>query len=424
MLQHPSTTRYNITQRLSIDLGDLSDIPGAGLTTSPRNPTNSSTMADPFQDRVLTTIATRWDQLPRPYRNILIFTTSAVLLLTPFAWRKLTYKPELLPPHPKDYHCRLSDHANDSSAVLALPDGRKIGYAQFGDQNGKPIIVLHGIIGSRLENALFDDNAKALGARIIGLERPGIGLSSPDPRPLKQRRVLDHAKDVEALAEHLQLEEYAVLGMSGGGPYALGCAHTLPSSVSKPRLKAVAVVTGLGLADMSQTWPAPLVWLNKNLDLRWLIKLIFTRGPVWQLDLSDEERMEGMRKDFDLKKAHPADVEITKSSNYPDMQRLFIRSSREALSQGLAGYLDDAQTLSKDPGFRVEEIRPDLPVQLWYGTDDTNVSPKAGEETAERLKAAGNTKVELHMEPGETHGSTQVKFQRRQLEDLLRAMDS
>jgi pimeloyl-ACP methyl ester carboxylesterase len=308
--------------------------------------------------------------------------------------------------------------------VLTLPDGRKIGYAQYGDLKGKPIIVLHGIIGSRLENALFDANAKALGARIIGIERPGIGLSSPDPRPLKQRRVLDHAKDVEALAEHLQLEEYAVLGMSGGGPYALGCAYALPSSASKPRLNAVSVVTGLGLADMSQPWPAPLVWLNKNLDLRWLIKLIFTRGPVWQLELSDEERMEGMRKDFDLRKAHPADVEITRSPNYPAMQRLFLRSSREALSQGLAGYLDDAQTLSKDPGFRVEDIRTDLPVQLWYGTDDTNVSPKAGEETAERLRAAGNTKVELHMEPGETHGSTQVKFQKRQLEDLLRAMDS
>ena len=380
-------------------------------------------MADTFQDRMLTTLAARWDQLPRAYRNTLIFTSSAVLLFTPFAWRKLTYKPEFLPPPPKDYQYRLN-HVNDNSAVLTLPDGRKIGYAQYGDPEGKPIIVLHGIIGSRLENALFDTNAKALGARIIGIERPGIGLSTPDPRPLKQRRVLDHAKDVEALAEHLQLEEYAVLGMSGGGPYALGCAYALPSSAAKPRLKAVGVVTGLGLTDMSQVWAAPLVWLNRNLDLRWLIKVIFTRGPEWRLDLSDDERMEGMRKNFDVKKAHPADAEITRSPNYPDMQRLFLRSSREALSQGLAGYLDDAQTLSKDPGFRVEDIRTDLPVQLWYGTDDTNVSPKAGEETAERLRAAGNTKVELHMEPGETHGSTQVKFQKRQLEDLLRAMDS
>lgn len=381
-------------------------------------------MADTLQDRILTTLATRWDRLPGLYRKTLIFTSCATLLFTPYAWRKLTYKPELLPPHPKDYQYGLSKHADDTSATLTLSDGRKIGYAQYGDLKGKPIIVLHGIIGSRLENALFHDNAKALGARIIGIERPGIGLSDPDPRPLKQRRVLDHAKDLEALAEHLQLEEYAVLGMSGGGPYALGCAYALPSSASKPRLKAVGVVTGLGLPDMSQAWPAPLVWLNQNFDLRWLIKLIFTRGPVWQLELSDEDRMEGMRKDFDLKKAHPADVELTRNPNYPDMQRLFILSSRAALSQGVAGYLDDAQTLSKDPGFRVEDIRPDLPVQLWCGTDDTNVSPKAGEETAERLRAAGNMKVELHMEPGETHGSTQVKFQRRQLEDLLRAMDS
>jgi len=59
--------------------------------------------------------------------------------------------------------------------VLALPDGRKIGYAQYGDPNSKPVITLYGILSSRLENFLFDINAKELSVRIIGIERPGIG---------------------------------------------------------------------------------------------------------------------------------------------------------------------------------------------------------------------------------------------------------
>lgn len=364
-----------------------------------------------------------WHRLPKAYRTPVLVTSCTALLITPFVWRRLNYRPEPLPPLPKGSGLGF-EHANDSSASFTLPSGRKIGYAQYGDLNGKPIICLHGIPGSRLENALFDANAKELGARIIGIERPGIGLSTPDPRPLKERRVLDHASDVELLAEHLQLEEYAVIGTSGGGPYALGCARALPSADGKPRLRAVSVVTGLGLPDMSQSWPAPLVFLNRRLDLRWLVKWIITRGPEWNLELSDDERMDAMRKNFDANKAHPADLETARNPKCPDWQRLFLYSSRQAVCQGWQGFLDDSALLSADPGFRVEDIRPDLPIHLWYGTDDTNVSPKAGEETAQRLRAAGNAKVELHMEPGETHGSTQVKYQRRVLEDLIRAMSS
>lgn len=381
-------------------------------------------MASDLPERAFQMLSTYWHKLPQPYRTPIVLTSCAALILTPFAWKKLTYSPELLSPPPKDYQYRLHQIAKDGSSAFTLPTGRTIGYAQYGRPNGKAIISLHGVLGSRLESALFDADAKQLGARIIAIERPGIGWSSPDTRPLKERRVVDHAKDVEALAEHLQLEEYAVLGTSAGGPYSLGCAHSLPSSPSKPSLKAVAIVTGLGLADMSQAWPPVAVFLQKHLDLRWLMRWIFTSTPAWQMNLSDEARMEGMRRSFDIKKAHPADVETARHADYPDWVRLFLCSAREAVSQGWEGFLDDIGILSKDPGFRVEDIRADLPVQLWCGTDDTNVSPKAGEETAQRLKAGGNTKVELHMKEGETHGSTQVKYRRRVLEDLLRVMDS
>ncbi|KAJ4422838.1 hypothetical protein N0V82_002494 [Gnomoniopsis sp. IMI 355080] len=381
-------------------------------------------MADTYPERTLRLLATYWHKLPQAYRTPMILTSCAALIITPIAWKKLTYHPELLPPPPKNYQYRLHLTAKDGTSSLTLPDGRRIGYAQYGHPNGKPIISLHGILGSRLESALFDGDAQQLGARIIAIERPGIALSSPDPRPLDERSVVDHAADVEALAEHLQLEDYAVLGTSGGGPYALGCAYSLPSSPSKPNLKAVAIVTGLGLPDMSQAWPRIVVFLNRHLDLRWLMRWIFTSSPAWQLQLSDDERMEGMRQGFDTKRAHPADVETARHADYPDWMRLFLCSAREAVSQGWEGFLDDSAILSKDPGFCVEDIRADLPVQLWYGTDDTNVSPRAGEETAQRLRQGGNMKVELHMKEGETHGSTQVKYRRRVLEDLLRAMNS
>lgn len=96
---------------------------------------------------------------------------------------------------------------NDSSSTLTLPDGRKLGYAQYGSLTGHAILYQHGLPGSRLEAASLEDLGLELGARIIAVDRPGIGWSSPNP----SRKMLDHPKDLESLAEHLGLEKYSVI---------------------------------------------------------------------------------------------------------------------------------------------------------------------------------------------------------------------
>jgi pimeloyl-ACP methyl ester carboxylesterase len=94
-----------------------------------------------------------------------------------------------------------------TSFACTLPDGRKLGYAYFGSQTGHAIIVHHGLACSRLDGAYFHEVGQELGIRIIGVDRPGMGLSSPHPN----RRLLDFAKDVEYLTEHLELEQYCVM---------------------------------------------------------------------------------------------------------------------------------------------------------------------------------------------------------------------
>lgn len=112
--------------------------------------------------------------------------------------------PAALTEEPPKPHFRTD---SDSSDTLTLPDGRKLGYAQYGLLTGRPIFYLHGLPGSRLEAAGFDDLGLELGARIIGVDRPGIGWSSPHPN----RTLLDHPKDLKYLAEHLELDHYSVL---------------------------------------------------------------------------------------------------------------------------------------------------------------------------------------------------------------------
>jgi pimeloyl-ACP methyl ester carboxylesterase len=94
-----------------------------------------------------------------------------------------------------------------TSSTFTLPDGRKLGYAEYGSPTGRPVIVHHGLACSRFDGAHFHEIGQELGARIIGVDRPGMGLSSSQPA----RTLLGFAKDVEHLTEHLKLEEYSVM---------------------------------------------------------------------------------------------------------------------------------------------------------------------------------------------------------------------
>lgn len=141
--------------------------------------------------------------------------------------------------------------------VIRLADGRKLGYAEYGDPAGKPLMYFHGLPGSRLEAKLTEPTASRVKARVIGVDRPGYGLSDFKP----QRALADWPNDVSELANALGLDRFAVLGVSGGGPYALACARKIPA-----RLSAVGVVGGLG--PVYQWWAVR--------DMRWVSRLGFS----------------------------------------------------------------------------------------------------------------------------------------------------
>ncbi|KAI8265128.1 hypothetical protein K4K58_011773 [Colletotrichum sp. SAR11_239] len=143
----------------------------------------------------------------------------------------------------------------DTTEVLTLPDGRKLGYSQYGLSTGKPIFYCHGLPGSRVEAGHLHEAAVETGARIIATDRPGMGLSTFQTG----RTLLDHPKDLEHLASHLKINEYGVMGVSGGGPYALACARAMP----RDKLKAVAIVCGIGPQDIGMSGAD-----EKRLELR------------------------------------------------------------------------------------------------------------------------------------------------------------
>jgi pimeloyl-ACP methyl ester carboxylesterase len=120
-----------------------------------------------------------------------------------------------------------------SSQILTLPDGRQIGYAEEG--KGNPVVYFHGTASSRLEILFLKQFAHEYQFRLIGIDRPGYGLSSY----MQRSRLSDFASDVNAVANHLRLSRFAVLSWSGGGPFALAYMALYPDRVTR----AVAVGT-------------------------------------------------------------------------------------------------------------------------------------------------------------------------------------
>lgn len=297
----------------------------------------------------------------------------------------------------------------DTSATLTLPDGRKLAYAQFGLLTGKPILYCHGLPGSRVEGGHLHEAALEVGARVIAVDRPGMGLSSPQPG----RTLLDHPKDLEQLAAHLGLEKYGVLGVSGGGPYALACAVAMP----RDRLKCVAIVCGIGPPDIGMSGAGWFHWLGFTYGWRYAPRLaawFFHRQG--RFHLPDEKRLELMLEEAEKNKASIPKQEDGLWTDKEIAGRM-VMTSRQVYRQGIDGVSRDGYLAGTEFGFRVEDVRPDLPVRLWYGKDDTFVPLNHGQQIASRLGDNARLRVEE-----DTHASIFFRWRKEILLDIVNNM--
>ena len=120
---------------------------------------------------------------------------------------------------------------------IAVGGDRQIGFAEFGAPQGRAIFWLHGTPGARRQIPIeARAYAEAADIRLIGIDRPGIGSSTPH----QYENVLEFADDLRTIADVLGIGKMAVVGLSGGGPYTLACAAAMPE-----RVVAAGVVGGV-----------------------------------------------------------------------------------------------------------------------------------------------------------------------------------
>ena len=149
----------------------------------------------------------------------------------------------------------------ESYRQIKLRDGRVLSYVDCGDPAGKPLLYFQAF-RFKLFGELPHQIAQQLKIRLIAPDRPGFGLSDFKPG----RTIKDWANDVVELADALRLERFAILGHSGGGPFAAAAAYKIPERVTR-----VAMVSSIGFYKLPEAikktiGPIPLAYnINRRL---------------------------------------------------------------------------------------------------------------------------------------------------------------
>ena len=280
---------------------------------------------------------------------------------------------------------------------LILPDGRRLGFARFGDATGPPVLFMHGFPASRLEARLWSPAACEAGVSIIAPDRPGLGLSDFQPG----RTILDWPADAAALLDALGLERASLVGGSAGCPYALACALQL-----RDRIDGTAIVAGLG--PMTETGavrqmgvPARLAFVlarrapSAFRAIYGVLALLVARYPALNIHLN---------------RATPPDRQVLERE---PVRAVLDAAVRECFSQGTAGAVHELALLADPWGFDVEEMP--APVHVWHGLEDAVVPHAMGEALARRAPNA-----QLHLVAGEGHLSLPVRHGAEILQTLVR----
>lgn len=261
---------------------------------------------------------------------------------------------------------------------------RRIGIAEYGDPDGRLVLWFHGTPGARRQiPPVGRQAATELGLRLVCVERPGVGASSKH----RYSCVADAAADAAIVADHLGHERFAVVGLSGGGPYALACGALLTE-----RVAAIGILGGVcpvagpdggdgGLIALSKRFQPILQPLRGPLGLAFR-GLLYPITPIGHFGYGQFAKLmpEGDRVVF----------------SDPGIEAMFIDDLTEATRRGFGALAHDMALFGKDWGFRVADVK--VPVRWWHGDADSLVSLADAEATCERI-----ADVELSVRPGESH---------------------
>jgi pimeloyl-ACP methyl ester carboxylesterase len=259
----------------------------------------------------------------------------------------------------------------NNSLSLELKDGRQLGFAEYGDPDGKPIFYFHGLPGSRLEAGHLHEVAVANSFRLIGLDRPGMGLSSIEPK----RSILSWVADVEAFADFMSIDKFSIIGHSGGAPFVAACAYKIPH-----RLNGAAIVSGMAPFEIPEVTASLALGqqiVNRIINaIPWVANLMMKLTSIM---LNKPSMLKQM-----LKQMPEVDQLVFRE---PESSKAIIDATKEAFRSGVYGTSQEIVLTLKPWEFKLENITH--PISIWQGGLDKQ-APEMHAKIYAKLVPNGN----------------------------------
>jgi len=268
--------------------------------------------------------------------------------------------------------------------TVAVRGDRRLSFAEYGSRRGPAIVWMHGTPGARRQIPLeARDYAEAHGIRIIGIDRPGIGSSTPH----LYSNVLDWTADLEILMDTLAVDTTRLIGLSGGGPYVLAAGAALPE-----RVHGIGVLGGVAPTRGPDAAPGGPI----QLAVRLAPLLAATRVPLG-VALTQGIRLvrplAGSALDL-YAAVQPAGDKTLLSR--PEFKAMFLDDLLNGSRFQTSAPLNDLLLFTRDWGFTIPDVQ--VPVRWWHGDADHIVPFAHGRHMVERLPDAT-----LHVIDGESH---------------------
>lgn len=256
---------------------------------------------------------------------------------------------------------------------LQRPDGRTVAWTEWGDPNGVPLVRVPGTPGSR--HALRADRTawRDRGLRVITTERPGFGASTSLPG----RAFAEHADDLAAVLDRAAVPMAHVEGASGAAPHILAFLERHPE-----RVRAASIIVGIAPLDASEI--ASMIPINVEAHH------MVNAGDIAGLRRRSSEVRSALLEDpiagfrGIMETAPPADREIIGD---PLWQQAFSVQVREALVQGIEGWVDEAIALER-PWADIHPERIETSITWWHSDADRNCPISAARRLVDRLPNA------------------------------------
>lgn len=275
---------------------------------------------------------------------------------------------------------------------VRVRDGRTVVTTDCGDPSGDVVFYLHGFPSSRLEGMLHADAASRAGVRLVAMDRPGYGRSSPFAGAM----ITDVARDVLDVADALRVTTFGVVGVSGGAAYAIACA-----ALGADRVRRVALVAPLGPPNGPRFGMRPG---NKRLlGLAARFPAVFG-GAQPLVGALIRRRTERVIERF--ARTLPQNEQLMVAD--PALRAAFADVLRESFAQRGKGAAGDGPRLARP--WDVDPRSVAAATRVWHGLLDDIVPSGLGADLAARMGA------ELTLLPDEGHFS----IVRNRMEDVLR----